>query len=71
MRCYKVHGNGYTRFAGSQGDARAVRQSLADDSGKSKSSFSIDQVEIPTAKEGLLSFVNDLSEKLDPQDNLG
>ena len=70
MRCYKVHGNGYTRFVGSQGDARAARQSLADDSGKPKSSFSIDQVEIPTAKEGLLAFVNDLSEKLDPQDNL-
>lgn len=70
MRCYKIHGNGYIRFAGSQGDARAIRRSLADDSGKSKGSFSIDQVEIPTAKEGLLSFVNDLSEKLDPQDNL-
>lgn len=66
MRCYKVHGNGYTRFAGSQGDARAVRQSLADDSGKSKSSFSIDQVEIPTGKEGLLAFANQLAAQADP-----
>ena len=34
MRCYKIRGNGYIRFAGSQGDARQLRQNLAEDSGK-------------------------------------
>lgn len=68
MRCYKIHGNGYTRFAGSQGDARAVRQSLANDSGKGKLSFSIDQVEIPINKDGLLAALNDLAEKADPEE---
>lgn len=68
MRCYKVHGNGYIRFAGSQGDARAARQSLANDSGKGKLSFSIDQVEIPINKDGLLATLNDLAEKADPEE---
>ena len=66
MRCYKVHGNGYIRFAGSQGDARQLRQNLAEDSGCGKLSFSIDQVDIPTGKEGLLAFANQLAAQADP-----
>ena len=66
MRCYKVHGNGYIRFAGSQGDARQLRQNLAEDSGKGKLSFTIDQIDIPTGKEGLLAFANQLAAQADP-----
>lgn len=66
MRCYKVHGNGYIRFAGSQGDARQLRQNLAGDSGKGKLSFTVDQIDIPTGKDGLLAFANQLAAQADP-----
>lgn len=68
MRCYKVHGNGYIRFAGTQGDARQLRQNLAEDSGNGKLSFTVDQVEIPMGKGDLLKFINILASLADPQD---
>ena len=67
MRCYTVTGLGFIRYAGSQGEAKAYRTELMEQSGKRKDSFEITQVEVPTGKEGLLNVLNTLAEKSDPE----
>jgi len=48
------------RFGGSMKEATDARQSLVDAYGVKKSSVSIDEVDVPTDKPGLLRFLNEL-----------
>lgn len=64
MRAYKVsmslEGAEITGFAGTQKDATTARQTLVDKYGVKKSSVTIEDVDIPTDKTGLLDFLNTL-----------
>lgn len=64
MRAYEVSvvvdGKKIRGFAGTQGEAKTARQTLVDNHGVKKSSVSIDEVDIPTDKTGLLGFINKL-----------
>jgi hypothetical protein len=53
------------RFAGTQADAREARNELVEQFDIKKSNVSIDEVEIPVAKAGLLEFINELSARAD------
>lgn len=66
MRAYDV---GFTkddktvrRFAGTKADASKVRQEMVDAYEVKKSSITIEEIDIPTGKEGLLGFLNALME---------
>jgi hypothetical protein len=60
MRAYRVEGGGKLRFAGTAADAKDARQDLAELTGERKKDISVSEVEIPTAKDSLLGFINDL-----------
>ncbi len=69
MRCYKVSaevpGEGddpvtKVQYAGTQADARLVRDEFVDEYGIKKKDVSIEDAEIPTAKSELLEFINGL-----------
>lgn len=70
MRCYKVkvvteRGLLAARYAGTQADARETKRRLTQELGVKKDHVTIDQDEIPYAKDELLVFVNNLLKKLD------
>jgi hypothetical protein len=67
MNLHKIHGLGFTRFAGSQAEATKTRMTLADEHGFKKSSLEIEPVEVPTGKAGLLEVLNELAALSDPQ----
>jgi hypothetical protein len=71
MNLYKIHGQGYTRYAGSAGAATKVRMGIAADNVISKNSIVIDAVEILTNKEALLLVLNELAMKADPHPQKG
>lgn len=69
MRCYKVsvevpsEGNEpktLVQYAGTQADARLVRDEFVDNYPIKKKDVTIEDAEIPTAKSELLEFVNGL-----------
>lgn len=62
MRAYLVNVGGVTRFAGSQAEVREVKTELCNLQGISTraKTVSVTEVEIPTNKEGLLGFINEL-----------
>lgn len=60
MRCYLVQVEGCCRLASTGGDARATRQSIADEQGVGKKDVEITLVELKTAKPALLALVNSL-----------
>lgn len=66
-RAYKIHGFGFTRFAGSQGDATKARMALAEQRGLKKLGIEISEVDIPTSKTELLPFLNNLASTADPK----
>jgi len=66
-RAYKISGFGFTRFAGSQGDATKARMALSDEHGLKKLSIEIEEVDIPTSKTELLPFLNELAAMADPK----
>ncbi len=51
-------------FAASQGAASKARQALVDEYGVKKSTVDITEVDIPTGKEGLLGFLNELTGRM-------
>ena len=73
MRCYTVTHPGlptkdgdskpFKQFAGTQGDAAAVKRDLWEehrDGGKVKrNDIAIDEVDVPTDKKGLISWLNE------------
>lgn len=70
MRCHKIEAtrNGTVvavRYAGTTALARAVRDGLVESLGIQKKHIMIEPAEIPTPKDQLLDFVNELSMKLD------
>lgn len=69
MRAYKVSAEGMFRYAGTQADARAARDEIVEALGCKKKDVEIEEAEIPTGKEGLLEFVNDLAELADVTDS--
>ena len=52
--------NNVVRFAGVQTDASAARRALVETYGVAFKSVTIEEVEVPTDKAGLLSFLNEL-----------
>lgn len=66
-RAYKIHGFGFTRFAGSQVGAIKTRMALAEQHGLFKLGIEITEVDIPTSKTELLPFINELAAKADPK----
>lgn len=65
MRCYLVTGPGAKRYAATNADARATRDSLVEQLGCKKKDVEIEQAEVPTAKADLLEFINGLCAELD------
>ena len=69
MKGYKVHATIETedgektvvRYAGTQADARATRETIVNEFHVNKKKVAIDDCEIPTSpKEALLDFINDI-----------
>lgn len=67
MNLHKITGFGFTRFAGSGGEATKTRMALADEHGLKKNSIAIESVEVPTKKTELLPFLNELAAMADPK----
>ena len=66
-RAYKIHGFGFVRFAGSQGEATKTRMALAEEHGLKKLGIEIEEVDVPTSKAELLPFLNELAGTADPK----
>lgn len=70
MKAHKVkaenpnNGRPCVAFAGSQTEARQARQKMVDVLGIKKTSVTTNEVDIPTGKDGLLKFINDLAVEL-------
>ncbi len=68
MRAYQVSvakdGVQHTIFAGTNAGARAARQDLVDRLKVKKSAVELVEVDVPTAKDGLLVFLNKLVKSL-------
>ena len=61
MRLYKIGlPDAKPRFAGSMDGARAARRTLWESDGGRKMDIAIAEVEVPTNKEGLIAFLNEL-----------
>lgn len=59
MRAYKVQTpSGAVRYAGTQAEAKKLRNDLAEEHDLKKAHVEVEEVEIPTDKAGLLAFVN-------------
>ena len=67
MNLHKVTGFGFTRYAGSQGEATKIRMALAEEHDLKKNSMTIEPVEVPTGKAGLLEVLNELAALADPK----
>lgn len=66
MRVYLVKAStGAKRYGGTQADAKGKRDGLMEQEGLKKSSVTIEEVEVPTAKPLLLDFINGLCEEQD------
>ena len=70
MRCYLVQVPAVKddkrpkRYAGTQADARKVREELAAEYDVKKSSITIEEAEVPTSKGELLEFINGLCKEI-------
>ena len=70
MRCYLVQVPAVKddkqpkRYAGTQADARKVREELAAEYDVKKSSITIEEAEVPTSKGELLEFINKLCKEI-------
>lgn len=69
MRCYKVFTEGMKRFAGTQAEAREWRDEIVEALGCKKKDVEIEELDVPTGKEGLLEFINELAEEADITDS--
>lgn len=68
MRAYEVKtAGGATRYAGTNADAKEKRDALMAKFGLKKKDVVTTDIDIPTAKPDLLSFINELAAKTDPQ----
>lgn len=60
MRCYLIQGGGRKRYAGTQADARAMRDEIVAQTTAKKKDVEISEAEIPDDKSGKLGFINEL-----------
>ncbi len=60
MRCYLVKGPDVRRYAGTMAEARETRENMMETHALKKKEVEIEQVEVPTAKEGLLKVLNEI-----------
>ena len=68
MHCHKVTLKGKCeRYAGTGLDAKWFRDTFIETFGCTKKEVTIEQVEIPTAKDDLIEFVNDLLTRIDEE----
>lgn len=65
MRCYLVQGGGRLRYASTNADATAIRNTIVEETGARKKDVIIEQTDIPMAKAELLEFINGLCKELD------
>lgn len=65
MRLYLVSGPGAKRYAGTQADARKARQEIVDKIDCKKAEVTIEEVDVPTSKPGLLETLNALAKEAD------
>jgi len=73
MRAYEITFRGKTRYAGTQSDAKAAKDKVLEDAGlgpRSKEA-TVEEIDIPTGKAELLSWINDLAAKADPAEPSG
>ena len=67
MRFYKIKAPGAFRFGTSQADAKAKRDTLVAKVGCKKKDVKIEEVEVPTSKDSLALFINELAAKADKE----
>lgn len=65
MRCYLVKTTGAKRYASTNADARETRETLMAERDVKKKDVTIEQVEVPADKAGLLGFINGLCKEAD------
>lgn len=65
MRCYLVRGGGRKRYAGTQAEARLIRNTIVEETGVKKKDVTIDEAEIPATKAELIAFINGLCTRSD------
>lgn len=63
MRCYLVKAPDACVYAGTNAAAREARRQLVEELGCKKSEVTIEQVDVPTAKDDLIGYLNRLLEK--------
>jgi len=68
MRCYLVQGGGRKRYASTNADATATRNTIVEETGAKKKDVTIEQTDIPVAKADLLEFINTLCAETDAKD---
>lgn len=67
MRCYLVKADGAKRYGSTNADAKVKRDELMEARGVKKKDVTIEQVEVPADKAGLLEFINGLCAEGDKQ----
>lgn len=60
MRCYLVKTEGAKRYGSTNADAKEKRNELMEARNVKKKDVTIEQVEVPADKAGLLEFINGL-----------
>lgn len=65
MRCYVVKGPGCKRYAATQAGIKAERDKVMSITGCNKKEITSREVDVPTNKAELLSFINDLCKEAD------
>jgi len=65
MRCYLVKTDGAKRYGSTNADAKDKRTELMAVLGVKKKDITIEQVEVPADKAGLLEFINGLCAESD------
>ncbi len=63
MRCYKVSSGNTTIIAATQGDARKVREQVAEKEGVNKKVVDVEEIDVPLAKAELIAYLNNLIEE--------
>ena len=71
MKAYAVTQGGKLRYAATQSSAKETKYALNETAGLPRTAYSgdaaqIEEVEIPTQKDSLLAFLNEIVKKLDP-----
>jgi hypothetical protein len=69
MRAYEITFQGAVRYAGTQAEARVMKNRILENAGLDHRPYevTIQEVDIPTSKAELLTWINNLAVKADPK----